>query len=244
MVKKLFLIPLAVGTLTYAGDIYSQGTYFGELIKVSFKGEGQNKVFEGYLELPSGEIWKFNTLNREVMKKLTHFVRVDFVQPEKDEPAFKDATTPYNAVRFKSVKVLKLKRIYKLSSQKIQQFVKEGYSYSHGFRCGRVEKLAITQFKTGWFSKKKAMDLELALTNVYGLPATNEGKPVIWRAVIPSNISEKGFFESFEDVQREDLYNTLLTNMGKFVCIEYLQREPDPKDPFNYRVIGIYKVSR
>jgi len=244
MVKKLFLIPLAVGTLTYAGDIYSQGTYFGELIKVSFKGEGQSKVFEGYLELPSGEIWKFNTLNGEVVKKLTHFVMVDFVQPEKDEPAFKDATTPYNAVRFKSVKVLKLQRIYKLSPQKIRQFVKEGYSYSHGFRCGRVEKLSITQFKTGWFSKKKAMDLELALTNVYGLPATHEGKPVIWRAVIPSNVSEKGFFESFEDVQREDLYNTLLTNMGKFVCIEYLQREPDPKDPFNYRVIGIYKVKR
>jgi len=239
---------LALGTVfmtsTFAGDIYSQGTYFGELVKISYKGEGKHKVFEGYLELPSGEIWKFNTLNGEVVKKLTHFVKVDYIQPEKEEEAFKGATTPFNAVRFSSVKVLKLRKIYKLSRDKVAEFVKQGYTYSHGFRCGRVEKIALTEFKTGWFSKKKAMNISLALTNVFGLPATVNGKPVVWHAIVPSNTSESGFFETFEEGQSEGLYNVLLSNMGKFVCIEYLQREPDPKDPFNYRVIGVYKVTK
>ena len=235
---------MALATSTFAGDIYSQGTYFGELIKISFKGKGNQKVFEGYLELPSGEIWKFNTLNGEVIKRLTHFVRVEYVQPEKEGEAFKGATTPYNAVRFTSVKVFRLHRIYKLSRDKVAEFIKQGYNYSHGFRCGRVEKIAITEFKTGWFSKKKAMNLSLALTNIYGLPATEDGKPIVWHAIVPSNTSQSGFFENFEEGQREDLYNILLTNMGKFVCIEYLQREPNPKDPFNYRVVGVYKVER
>ncbi len=245
--EKKKLITLAGLTLSFtlfAGDIYSQGTYFGELIKLSYKGEGKKKVFEGYLELPSGEIWKFNTLNGEAVKFLASFVRVDYVQPEREGKAFEGATTAFNAVRFHAVKRVKLKRIYKLTREKLEEFVKKGYSYSHGFRCGRVQKVAITEFKTGWFSKKKAMNLELALTNIFGLPATEDGKPVVWKAVLPSNTAEGGFFETFEEGQREDLYNILISKMGKFVCIEYLQREPDPKDPFNYRVVGIYEVEK
>ncbi len=229
---------------SFAGGMYAQGTKFGELVKISYKGEGKEKVFEGYLELPSGEVWKFNTLNPSVFSYLTAFVKVDYIQPSKDEPAFKGATTPYNGVKFTAEKRFRLKRLYQLSKKQIEKFVSEGYNYSRGFRCGRVEDISIREFKTGWFSRKKAMQLSLALTNVFGLPATEDGKPVVWKAIIPSNTKEGGFFETFEEGRRETLYNLLLSKMGRFVCIEYIQREPNPEDKFNYRVVGVFEVMR
>jgi hypothetical protein len=232
---------------TFSGDVYSQGTFFGELIKISYKGEGKHKVFEGYLELPSGEIWKFNTLDSGIVRYLTDFVKVGYIQPEKEGEAFKGATTPYAAVNLKTVKDLKLRRVYTLPRSKVERLKeKEGYEYSQGFRCGRVQKIALKTFKTGWFSKKKAMQVELALTNVFGLPAVSckEGncKPVVWKAILPS---EKGeFFTSFGEAEKDNLYNILMKEMGRFICVEYVQREPDPNDPFNYRVVGIFEVIR
>jgi len=245
--KKLTLLGLAVLSITsFSGDIYSQGTRFGELIKISYKGEGKKKVFEGYLELPSGEIWKFNTLNGRLIHYLTDFVKIDYIQPEKEGEAFEGATTPYNVVAVRQiVKDLKLRKVYTLPKEEIRRLEeKEEYNYSRGFRCGRVQKISLKTFKTGWFSKKKAMQVELALTNVFGLPAVfcseNGCKPAVWKAVLPS---EKGeLFNSFGEVRADNLYNILLKEMGKFVCIEYVQREPNPKDPFNYRIVGVFEV--
>jgi hypothetical protein len=235
---------IGITNRAYGEDIYSQGTRFGELIKASYKGEGKDKVFEAYLLLPSGEIWKFNTLRLNPIKYLTAFVKVDYVQPDKEEPAFKGATTPYDAVKIVPLLKFKLKRVYKLPKEKILYYWKEeGYNYSHGFRCGRVQKITLKTFKVGWFSKKKAMQLELALTNIYGLPAVDDkGRPIVWKAVLPSNQNKEGFFETFEEGTKEDLYNILLSTMGKFVCLEYIQKEPNPKDPFNYRIIGVVEV--
>jgi hypothetical protein len=243
--KVTTLLGLSLATISFAGGIYAQGTKFGQLIKISFKGEGKEKVYEGYLELPSGEIWKFNTLSGEAVRNLTAFVSVDYVQPEKEEPAFKGATTPYNAVKFTPLRKFHLKKVYTLPIERVRKFIEEGYNYSRGFRCGRVQDISIKEFKTGWFSHKKAMQIHLALTNIYGLPAVDQkGQPIVWKAIIPSNQNKEGFFETFEEGKREDLYNVLLTRMGKFVCIEYIQREPNPEDPFNYRVIGVFEVSR
>ena len=246
--KNLFLLSGAVFSLSlsvWGSDIYAQGTKFGEIVKVSYKGEGGQKVFEGYLELPSGYIWKFNTLSGSVLRYLTAFVKIEYVQPSEDEPAFKGATTPYNAVKFESVKRFKIKKVYSIPPSQIARFVKQGYNYSRGFRCGRVEDISIKEFKTGWFRKKKAMQLTLALTNIYGLPALDSnGKPIVWKAVLPSNTNENGFFETFEEGTKETLYNVLLKRMGRFVCIEYIQREPNPKDKFNYRVIGVFEVKK
>ncbi len=230
---------------TFAGDIYSQGTAFGEIIKISYKGEGKQKVFEGYLELPSGEIWKFNTLNGNIVKYLTDFVKLDYIQPERRGIAFKGATTPFNVVNVKVVKNLKLRKVYALPKAKIVALKREeGYTYSQGLRCGRIQKLALKTFKTGWFSKKKAMQVELALTNAFGLPAVscNEEvcKPVVWKAVLPSEKGEP--FTSFGEVENDNLYNVLTKEIGKFICIEYVQREPNPEDPFNYRIIGVFEV--
>ena len=244
---KLSLAGLILLSSTFAGDIYSQGTRYGELIKVSYKGEGKEKVFEGYLELPSGYIWKFNTLRGEVVKLLTAVVKVDYVQPHKEEPAFEGATTPYDAVRFRVVKRFRLKRLYKISREKFQALLKEGYTYSHGFRCGRVQKVSFKTLKSGFlgFGKKKAFQVELALTNVKGLPAVDgEGKPIVWKAVLPV---ERGKSEEFfENFGGEDygLHTLLVEKMGRYLCLEYVQREPNPSDVFNYRVIGVYEVGR
>ena len=250
--RKVFITLTFLGTAlvstSFAGDIYSQGTRYGELIKVSYKGEGKEKVFEGYLELPSGYIWKFNTLRGEVVKLLTTVVKVDYIQPYREDPAFEGTTTPYNAVRFRVVRRFHLKRIYKLSKDKFEKLLKEGYTYSHGFRCGRVQKVSFKTLKSGFlgFGKKKAFQVELALTNVKGLPAVDrEGKPVVWKAVLPV---EKGdaeeFFETLGGEGEYSLHNLLVEKMGKYLCLEYVQREPNPSDVFNYRVIGVYEVKR
>jgi len=155
--RKLLLSGVLLSiSISFAGDIYAQGTKFGELIKISYKGEGKDKVLEGYLELPSGKIWKFNTLKTAALRNLAAFVKIDYVQPSKDEPAFKEATTPYNAVKFEPIKKFRLVRIYTLPVDKVKKFIEEGYNYSRGFRCGRVEDISIKEFKTGWFSHKKA----------------------------------------------------------------------------------------
>jgi len=249
--KKL-LIGTVLGAFAFttaAGDIYSQGTRYGEIIKVSYKGEGKEKVFEAYLELPSGYIWKFNTLSGDVVKLLTAVVKVDYIQPHKEEPAFDGATTPYNAVKFRVVKRFHLKRIYKISKAKLQKLFEKGYTYSHGFRCGRVQKVSFKTLKSGFlgFGKKKAFQVELALNNVKGLPAFGkEGKPIVWKAVLPLERSESGeIFENFgENNPDYGLHHLLVDLMGRYVCLEYLQREPDKGDVFNYRVIGVYEVKR
>ena len=248
---KILATALIGGALlgaTFGGDIYSQGTRYGEIIKVSYKGEGKEKVFEGYLELPSGYIWKFNSLRGEVVKLLTAVVKVDYLQPYKDDPAFEGATTPYNAVKFKVVKRFHLKRVYKISRDKFRKLLEEGYNYSHGFRCGKVQKVSFKVLKKGFlgFGKKKAFQVELALTNVKGLPAVDEeGKPIVWKAVLPV---EKGsgeeFFENFGQNGEYGLHNLLIDKMGRYVCLEYIQKEPDKEDVFNYRVIGVYEVNR
>ena len=250
MGKRFFastLLGALFATSTFAADIYSQGTRYGELIKVSYKGEGKEKVFEGYLELPSGYVWKFNTLRGEVIKLLTSVVKVDYIQPYKEDPAFEGATTPYNAVKFKVIRRYRIKKLYKVSREKFLNLIKEGYNYSHGFRCGRVQKVSFKTLKSGFlgFGKKKAFQVELALTNIKGLPAVDkEGKPIVWKAVLPV---EKGqseeFFENFGG-ENYGLHTLLVEKMGKYLCLEYLQREPNPKDVFNYRVIGVYEVER
>ena len=246
LLKATLLGALFLGT-TFAGDIYSQGTRYGEIIKVSYKGEGKEKVFEGYLELPSGYVWKFNSLKGDMVKLLTAVVKVDYIQPYREDPAFEGATTPYNAVRFRVVKRFHLKRLYKISRDKFQNLLKEGYTYSHGFRCGRVQKVSFKTLKSGFlgFGKKKAFQVELALTNIKGLPAVDkDGKPIVWKAVLPL---EKGrseeFFENFGG-EEYGLHTLLVEKMGKYLCLEYVQREPNPSDVFNYRVIGVYEVER
>ncbi len=246
LLKATLLGALFLGT-TFAGDIYSQGTRYGEIIKVSYKGEGKEKVFEGYLELPSGYVWKFNSLKGDIVKLLTAVVKVDYIQPYREDPAFEGATTPYNAVRFRVVKRFHLKRLYKISRDKFQNLLKEGYTYSHGFRCGRVQKVSFKTLKSGFlgFGKKKAFQVELALTNIKGLPAVDkDGKPIVWKAVLPL---EKGrseeFFENFGG-EEYGLHTLLVEKMGKYLCLEYVQREPNPSDVFNYRVIGVYEVER
>jgi hypothetical protein len=251
-VKNLLIgtaLGLSFAFTTTAGDIYSQGTRYGELIKVSYKGEGKEKVFEGYLELPSGYIWKFNTLNGGVVKLLTAVVKVDYVQPYKEDPAFEGATTPYNAVKFKVIRKFHLKKIYKITREKLHKLFKEGYTYSHGFRCGRVQKVSFKTLKRGFlgFGKKKAFQVELALTNIKGLPAFDkEGKPMVWKAVLPIERSESGeIFENFgENNDEYGLHNLLIDLMGRYVCLEYVQREPDKEDVFNYRVVGVYEVRK
>ena len=70
------------------------------------------------------------------------------------------------------------------------------------------------------------------------------GKPVVWKAVLPI---EKGgseeFFENFEG-ENYGLHTLLVEKMGRYLCLEYLQKEPNPEDLFNYRVIGVYEVKR
>jgi len=250
--KKLFIGAL-LGALfvssSFAGDIYSQGTRYGEIIKVSYKGEGKEKVFEGYLELPSGYIWKFNTLRGEVVKLLTAVVKVDYIQPHEEDPAFEGATTPYNAVRFRVVRRFHLKRIYKLSKEKFEKLLKEGYTYSHGFRCGRIQKVSFKTLKKGFlgFGKKKAFQVELALTNIKGLPAVDkEGKPIVWKAVLPveKGASEEFFEQLGSNSEEYGLHDLLVDKMGRYLCLEYVQREPDKEDLFNYRIIGVYEVTK
>ncbi len=237
----LFVLP------TFGGDIYSQGTRYGEIIKVSYKGEGKEKVFEGYLELPSGYVWKFNTLEGNVVKLLTAVVKVDYIQPHKEDPAFEGATTPYNAVRFTVLKKFRLKRLYKISPQKLRELIEKGYRYSRGFRCGRVQKISFKTLKKGFlgFGKKKAFQVELALTNIKGLPALDEkGKPIVWKAVLPVEKGETS--EIFEDLEGKEygLHTLLVKKMGKYLCLEYVQREPNKEDPFNYRIVGVFEVVR
>ena len=250
MGRKL-LGSLLLGTLvtlpTFGGEIYSQGTRYGEIIKLSYKGEGKEKVFEGYLELPSGYIWKFNTLDGRVVKLLTAVVRVDYIQPHREEPAFEGATTPYNAVRFTVLKRFHLKRLYKLSPQKLRELIEKGYNYSRGFRCGRVQKVSFKTLKKGFlgFGKKKAFQVELALTNVKGLPAVDDkGKPIVWKAVLPVEKADSS--EIFENLEGEEygLHTLLVQKMGKYLCLEYIQKEPDEEDPFNYRIVGVFEVTR
>jgi hypothetical protein len=132
---------------------------------------------------------------------------------------------------------------------KLHKLFKEGYTYSHGFRCGRVQKVSFKTLKKGFlgFGKKKAFQVELALTNIKGLPAFDkDGKPIVWKAVLPLEQSSNGeIFENFGENKGEyGLHNLLIDLMGRYVCLEYIQREPDKEDVFNYRVIGVYEVGK
>ncbi|NPB04955.1 MAG: hypothetical protein GXO08_01030 [Aquificae bacterium] len=240
MVRTLVLFAVAVFS-TFAGELFSRGTYFGQLVEVYYRSAEGRTAYSGTLVLPSGGVWSFDALDGKVVKFLAAFLRVDFVRPKERGPAFEGALTAYAAVGFEPVRRFELKKLFGLSKERRAALFERGYRFARGFWCGRVEKLELRKVKVGLFSQRRVRTAELALTNAFGLPAVENGRPLRRVAAVSLPFEENAPFETEEE---RKLYNLLRERMGRFVCVEYFQRKPEGESPLDFVIVGLYGVEK